>query len=163
MAWQPSSCSRGNGSTAVRLVSGIGEPQSGQNICCNEYIARRILSVSRATSPFGRYPFHIHSPPRAYSTSSTTRLSPKFCIERIRSMKRLAIAAGILALAAPLAMAQTSATASTWVSDPVHSEVDFTISHLAISNVHGRFGKVAATLVYDQADVTKSMVTATID
>ena len=78
-------------------------------------------------------------------------------------MKRLAIAAGILALAAPLAMAQTSATASTWVSDPVHSEVDFTISHLAISNVHGRFGKVAATLVYDQADVTKSMVTATID
>ena len=45
----------------------------------------------------------------------------------------------------------------------MHSEVDFSISHLAISNVHGRFGKVAATLVYDQADVTKSTVTATID
>ena len=74
-------------------------------------------------------------------------------------MKRLAIVFGTLALAAPLAMAQ----ASTWVSDPVHSEVDFTITHLAISNVHGRFGKVAATLVYDPADVTKSNVTATID
>ena len=74
-------------------------------------------------------------------------------------MKRLATAIVILALAAPLAMAQTS----TWISDPVHSEVDFTITHLAISNVHGRFGKVAATLVYDQADVTKSTVTATID
>jgi polyisoprenoid-binding protein YceI len=57
-----------------------------------------------------------------------------------------------------MATAQTS----TWVSDPAHSEVDFTITHLTISNVHGRFGKVAATLVYDQADVTKSTVTATI-
>jgi polyisoprenoid-binding protein YceI len=74
-------------------------------------------------------------------------------------MKRLAIAAGILAMASSLATAQTS----TWVSDPMHSEVDFSITHMAISNVHGRFGKVAATLVYDQADVTKSTVTATID
>ncbi len=74
-------------------------------------------------------------------------------------MKRLAIVTGILALAAPLAMAQ----ASTWVSDSVHSEVDFSVTHLTISNVHGRFGKIAATLVYDQADVTKSTVKATID
>jgi polyisoprenoid-binding protein YceI len=73
-------------------------------------------------------------------------------------MRYFAIAAGILALAGSMATAQSS----TWVSDPMHSEVDFTITHLAISNVHGRFGKVAATLVYDQADVTKSTVTATI-
>lgn len=74
-------------------------------------------------------------------------------------MRRFAIAASILAMASSMAMAQ----ASTWVSDPAHSEVDFTISHLAISNVHGKFGKVAATLVYDQADVTRSTVKATID
>jgi polyisoprenoid-binding protein YceI len=73
-------------------------------------------------------------------------------------MRHFAIAAGILALAGSMATAQSS----TWVSDPMHSEVDFSITHLAISNVHGRFGKVAATLVYDQADVTKSTVTATI-
>jgi len=73
-------------------------------------------------------------------------------------MRHFAIAAGILALAGSMATAQNS----TWVSDPMHSEVDFTITHLAISNVHGRFGKVAATLVYDSADVTKSTVTATI-
>jgi len=73
-------------------------------------------------------------------------------------MKRFAIVTGILALAAPLAMAQ----ASTWVSDQTHSEVDFSITHMAISNVHGRFGKVAATIVYDQADISKSTVTATI-
>jgi len=74
-------------------------------------------------------------------------------------MKRLAMISGILALAAPLAIAQSS----TWVSDQNHSEVDFSITHLSISNVHGRFGKVAATLVIDPADVTKSTVTATID
>jgi polyisoprenoid-binding protein YceI len=73
-------------------------------------------------------------------------------------MKRLAILTGILALAAPLALAQTS----TWVSDPNHSEVDFTITHLTISNVHGRFGKVAATITLNESDITKSSVTATI-
>jgi len=73
-------------------------------------------------------------------------------------MKRLALVTGILALAAPLALAQTS----TWISDPAHSEVDFSITHLSISKVHGRFGKVAATLAYNEADVTKSTVTATI-
>ncbi|MGA2886946.1 MAG: YceI family protein [Terracidiphilus sp.] len=73
-------------------------------------------------------------------------------------MKRLAFVTGILALAAPLALAQTS----TWTSDPQHSEVDFSIRHLSISNVHGRFGKVAATIVLNEADITKSTVTATI-
>ena len=74
-------------------------------------------------------------------------------------MKRLFLLTGVLALAAPLALAQTS----TWISDPPHSEVDFSITHLAISNVHGRFGHVAATIVMNDADVTKSTVTASID
>jgi len=74
-------------------------------------------------------------------------------------MKSLAVATGILALAAPLALAQTS----TWTSDPAHSEVDFSIRHMSVSNVHGRFGKVAATIVLNETDVTKSTVTATID
>jgi polyisoprenoid-binding protein YceI len=73
-------------------------------------------------------------------------------------MKRLAIFTGILALAAPFALAQTS----TWVSDPNHSEVDFTITHMTVSKVHGRFGNVKATIAYNEADVTKSTVTATI-
>ena len=74
-------------------------------------------------------------------------------------MKRLALITGILALAAPMALAQYS----TWTSDPAHSEVDFTIRHGGVSNVHGRFGNVVATLVYNAADVTKSTITATID
>jgi len=74
-------------------------------------------------------------------------------------MKRLVVLTGILALAAPLALAQ----ASTWASDPAHSEVDFSIKHGGVSNVHGRFGKVQATLVYNEADISKATVTATID
>jgi hypothetical protein len=74
-------------------------------------------------------------------------------------MKRLALVTGILALAAPLALAQTS----TWTSDPNHSEVDFSITHMTVSNIHGRFGHVAATIAYNEADVTKSTVNATID
>lgn len=74
-------------------------------------------------------------------------------------MKAMKLAALSLVLAAPFAMAETS----TWKSDPAHSEVDFTVKHLAISNVHGRFGHVDATIKYDDADVTKSTVNATID
>jgi polyisoprenoid-binding protein YceI len=73
-------------------------------------------------------------------------------------VKQLVVFTGILALAAPLALAQTS----TWVSDPSHSEVDFSITHMSVSKVHGRFGNVKATIVYNQADPAKSTVTATI-
>lgn len=74
-------------------------------------------------------------------------------------MKLAFLASAVLLLAAPLAMAQ----ASTWKTDPAHSEVDFTIKHMAISNVHGRFGTVDATLTWDDADPTRSSVNATID
>jgi len=73
-------------------------------------------------------------------------------------MKHIAFLTGLLALAAPAAIAQTS----TWVSDPMHSEVDFSITHMSVSKVHGRFGQVKATIVYNASDVTKSTVTATI-
>jgi polyisoprenoid-binding protein YceI len=74
-------------------------------------------------------------------------------------MKLLKITTAILALSAPLAIAQTS----TWKADSAHSEVDFSIKHLAISNVRGHFGKVDVTINYDEKDVTKSSVQATID
>ncbi len=74
-------------------------------------------------------------------------------------MKLAFLASAVLALAAPFAMAQTS----TWKTDPNHSEVDFTIKHMALSNVHGRFGTVDATLTWNDADPAKSTVNATID
>lgn len=74
-------------------------------------------------------------------------------------MKLLALAVSMLAMTAPLAFAQNTS----WVSDPAHSEVDFTVTHLSISKVHGKFAKVNARLEMDSADITKSTVNATID
>src|SRR5450755_2859939 len=74
-------------------------------------------------------------------------------------MNRFVSLAGLLAISAPLAIAQTS----TWKSDAAHSEVDFSVTHLTISQVHGRFGHVTATVTLDEGDITKSSVTATID
>ncbi len=71
---------------------------------------------------------------------------------------KLKIAAFVLALAAPVAFAQTT----TWKSDPAHSEVDFAIKHMSLTNVHGRFGAVNATITYDSANIAKSSVAATI-
>lgn len=73
-------------------------------------------------------------------------------------MKWLALAAGVLLLAGPLARAQVS----TWKSNPAGSQVQFTIRHLAMTDVHGRINRVDATIQYDAVDVTKSNVTATI-
>ncbi|HUY81923.1 MAG TPA: YceI family protein [Acidobacteriaceae bacterium] len=74
-------------------------------------------------------------------------------------MKLATLASAALLLAAPLALAQTS----TWKSDPMHSEVNFTVQHLTITNVRGRLGPVHATIHYNSQDVAKSTVQATID
>ncbi len=74
-------------------------------------------------------------------------------------MKRFTLVTGILALAAPLALAQTS----TWKIDPAHSEVDFTVRHMSVSNIHGRFAIQSGQILLNEADVTKSSVQVTID
>jgi polyisoprenoid-binding protein YceI len=61
--------------------------------------------------------------------------------------------------AAGMAHAQTS----TWKIDPAHSEADFSVRHMGISNVHGHFGGINGTLMLDEKDLTKSAVNATID
>jgi polyisoprenoid-binding protein YceI len=74
-------------------------------------------------------------------------------------MKRLALLTGFLTLAGSLALAQTS----TWVPDKAHSEVDFSILHMSLSHVNGRFGNIGGAITYDEADITKSTVNVTID
>lgn len=74
-------------------------------------------------------------------------------------MKIFPLLAGALSLAAPLAMAQTS----TWVPDKNHSEVDFSVLHMSLSKVHGRFGNIGGSIVLNEADITKSTVNVTID
>jgi polyisoprenoid-binding protein YceI len=70
---------------------------------------------------------------------------------------RLALAGLALALVAAPAAAQT------WNIDPSHSSASFTVKHMMVSNVHGRFGKVEGTVVYDGTNIAAAKANATID
>jgi len=74
-------------------------------------------------------------------------------------MKKFSLLAGVLSLVAPLALAQTS----TWVPDKAHSEVDFSVVHLSLSKVHGRFGNIGGSIVMNDSDISKSTVNITVD
>jgi len=74
-------------------------------------------------------------------------------------MKRLALVTCILAIASPLAIAQTS----TWAIDPAHSGIEFVVRHMGVSNVHGRFGNIQGNVIMNDTDATKSSVQVTID
>jgi polyisoprenoid-binding protein YceI len=52
---------------------------------------------------------------------------------------------------------------STYQIDPAHSNAQFVVRHLGISNVQGQFTKVSGTVQLDEGDVTKSTVNATIE
>jgi polyisoprenoid-binding protein YceI len=51
--------------------------------------------------------------------------------------------------------------AGTWDIDPVHSDVSFTVRHMMVSKVRGRFATFSGEIVTGD-DVTDSSVTATI-
>jgi polyisoprenoid-binding protein YceI len=62
----------------------------------------------------------------------------------------------------------TPRSASTWDIDPVHSSLGFTVRHLVISKVHGRFARWAGSLVLDDEQPGRSRAemraeTASID
>ncbi|GAA0561433.1 YceI family protein [Actinomadura livida] len=52
--------------------------------------------------------------------------------------------------------------AGTWTIDPAHSNVGFTVRHLMVSKVRGRFGTFEGTIVTGE-DPLESAVNATID
>lgn len=60
-----------------------------------------------------------------------------------------------------LAIPQTAV--STWNLDAAHSVAEFKVKHMMISNVKGQFAKVTGVLQFDEQDVTKSKVEASID
>ena len=57
----------------------------------------------------------------------------------------------------------TTTTNSDWNIDPVHSGINFSVRHMVVSKVRGRFTKYSGTLAIDDADLTRSTVEATID
>jgi polyisoprenoid-binding protein YceI len=52
---------------------------------------------------------------------------------------------------------------STWQIDPSHTEVEFSVRHLMISNVKGRFGAMQGQVTLDPASPQKAGVNVTID
>ena len=70
----------------------------------------------------------------------------------------LALAFTAALLAAPSLRAQSS----TWTMDPAHSQADFQIRHLGVSNVRGSISGVKGSVVLDEKDITKSKVEATL-
>jgi polyisoprenoid-binding protein YceI len=54
------------------------------------------------------------------------------------------------------------ASASTWQIDPVHTNIQFSVRHLMISNVKGVFRIFSGTFEIDDKDITKSSANALI-
>src|SRR5690349_14034720 len=52
---------------------------------------------------------------------------------------------------------------TTWTIDPSHSHVEFSVKHLMISTVKGRFGVVHGTIRADESDPTSAQVEVEID
>lgn len=50
-----------------------------------------------------------------------------------------------------------------WTIDPSHSTAEFTVRHMMITNVKGRFGKLEGTVEYDPAHPELTKFDATID
>ena len=57
----------------------------------------------------------------------------------------------------------TETRTTTFTIDPVHSSVEFSLKHMMISTVKGRFGDVQGTIVLDRRDPNRSTVEAEID
>jgi len=74
-------------------------------------------------------------------------------------MRRLILPAFLALFLAPAIPAQ----AATWTPDQAHSEVDFSVLHMSLSNVHGRFGNVTGAVNFDPSDIANSFANVTID
>ena len=57
---------------------------------------------------------------------------------------------------------QTAATPTSWTIDPVHSSVEFSVRHLMITTVKGRFTEVKGTVVLDETSPARSSADITI-
>jgi len=63
----------------------------------------------------------------------------------------------------PLTSPVTSPQTSTWNIDPVHSTAEFKVKHMMIANVRGTFPEVSGVVTFDEFDLTKSKVEASIE
>jgi polyisoprenoid-binding protein YceI len=50
-----------------------------------------------------------------------------------------------------------------WNIDPAHTGINFSVRHMVVSKVRGRFGKYSGTIKLDDGDFTRSSVEVSID
>jgi len=73
-------------------------------------------------------------------------------------MKKITAAIATAALLFP-----ALSSASSWQIDPDHSNIQFKVRHLMVSNVKGVFHKVSGLVEIDDQDITRSKVNVTIE
>jgi polyisoprenoid-binding protein YceI len=76
-------------------------------------------------------------------------------------MNRRTFTAALSALL--LTGASAFAQSSTWTIDKNHTQANFQIRHMGVSNVRGSLSGITGTVVWDDKDPSKSSVEATID
>jgi polyisoprenoid-binding protein YceI len=74
-------------------------------------------------------------------------------------MKRIYVCIALVSFVLIPALSQ----GATYNIDPEHSNVQFKVRHLMVSNVKGVFGKVQGVIDIDDKDISKSKVKVTID
>ena len=65
-------------------------------------------------------------------------------------------------LLAVVAIGGTALAADEYKIDPNHSSVNFSVTHLMVSTVNGRFTTFEGKILFDDKDITKSSVNVTI-
>jgi polyisoprenoid-binding protein YceI len=73
---------------------------------------------------------------------------------RVRKVLGLSLAVCALSLSA--------LAADEYKIDPVHSTVAFSVTHMVVNTVHGRFNDFSGTILFDDKDPAKSSVSVTI-
>ncbi len=77
--------------------------------------------------------------------------------------KPTALALAAIVSAAVFAPMFASAAPTDWKIDSSHSSAQFSVRHMMVSTVRGEFGSVSGTATIDDADLTKSSVSAEVD
>jgi polyisoprenoid-binding protein YceI len=78
-------------------------------------------------------------------------------------MSKTAQRIGIVFFTCILGSLTAFAQSANWNIDPNHSTAQFTVRHLAISNVTGSFTKVTGVVTLNEKDTAQSQVSASID
>jgi polyisoprenoid-binding protein YceI len=87
-------------------------------------------------------------------------VSPISYVRRTISMNLRFFAIAIFAFLLPVASA--FAQTSTWIIDTKHTQIDFQIRRVPVSNVRGSFSRITGTVIWDENNPAHSSVQVTI-